>query len=100
MAIIPVNGTYSPPVRGGGYVERVSSSNVASLRDKSVSEVDQVKLTPGSLSLRQLAMEPRESPIDETRVAALRKAIADGSYQVDSDRIARKMSDFEAALFS
>lgn len=100
MAINPINGTYSPPVRGGGYVERASSSNVASLRDKLVSEVDQVQLTPGSLSLRQLETEHQEPPVDEAKVAALRKAIANGEYRVDSDQIARKMSSFEETLFS
>lgn len=100
MAINPVTGMYSPPVRGGGHVERVSQSSGASLPDKPVSEVDQVRLTPGFLSLRQLEMEQQEPPVDEAKVAALRKAIANGEYPVDSGRIARKMSDLEDALFS
>ncbi len=100
MAINPVNGIYSPPVRGGGYVERASPSSGASLQDKHIGEVDQVRLTPGSRSLRQLEMEQQEPPVDEAKVAALRKAVANGEYQVDSGRIARKMSDFEEALFS
>ncbi|MBL8251745.1 MAG: flagellar biosynthesis anti-sigma factor FlgM [Candidatus Competibacter sp.] len=99
MAINTINGTYTPPIRGG-YPERAGPSNVASLPDKPVKEVDQVQLTPGSMSLRQLQTEPQEPPVDETKVAALRKAIADGDYQVDSGRLARKMSDFEAKLFS
>lgn len=100
MAINPITGMYSPPVRGGGYVERVSPSNVASLPDKPVGEVDKVQLTPGSLSLRQLETERQEPPVDEAKVAALRKAIASGEYQVNSGQVARKMLDLEEALFS
>ncbi|MBK8508582.1 MAG: flagellar biosynthesis anti-sigma factor FlgM [Candidatus Competibacteraceae bacterium] len=98
MAINTINGGYTPPVRGG-YPERAGPSNVASLPDKPVKEVDQVQLTPGSMSLRQLQTERQEPPIDEAKVASLRKAIAEGGYQVDSSRLAGKMSDFEATLF-
>lgn len=99
MAINPITGMHSPPVRGG-HMERVSPSSGASLPDRPVSEVAQVRLTPGSLSLRQLEMERQEPPVDEAKVATLRKAIANGEYRVDSGRIARKMSHLEDALFS
>jgi negative regulator of flagellin synthesis FlgM len=100
MAINPISGTYSPPVRGSGHVERVTSTQAASLPDKPVGEIDQVQLTPGSLSLRQLETARQEPPVDQAKVAALREAIANGEYQVDSGRIARKMSVLEKALFS
>lgn len=101
MAINPITGMYSRPVRGGDYVERTAPANAtSSLPDKPVSDIDQVRLTPGSLSLRQLETTGQEPPIDQAKVAALRKAIASGEYQVDSGRIARKMSDLETALFS
>ena len=99
MAINTVNGVYAAPVRGG-YAERASPSTVASPPDKPVGEVDKVQLTPGSMSLRQLETGRQEPPVDDAKVAALRKAVAEGSYQVDSSRLARKMSDFEETLFS
>lgn len=99
MAINPITGMYSRPVRGGDHVERAASANVASLPDKPVGEIDQVRLTPGFLSLRQLETTGQEPPIDEAKVAALRNAIANGEYPMDSGRIARKMSDLETALF-
>ena len=98
MALNPITGIHSPPVRGG-YVERPSSSSAGPSPDKPVGEVDQVRLTPGSMSLRQLETARQEPPVDEAKVAALRSAIADGSYRPDAGRIARKLSDFEHALF-
>lgn len=99
MALNPITGIYSPPVRGG-YVERPAPSSAGTSSDKPVGEVDQVRLTPGSMSLRQLETERQEPPVDEAKVATLRQAIANGSYRPDAGRIARKMSDFEEALFS
>ena len=99
MAINTINGAYAAPVRGG-YAERAAPSNVAATPDKPVGEVDKVQLTPSSMSLRQLETGRQEPPVDDPKVAALRKAVAEGSYQVDSSRLARKMSDFEETLFS
>lgn len=44
---------------------------------------------------RALAREP---VVDSARVERLRTAIADGSYEVDPQRIADKMVDMEASL--
>ncbi len=100
MAINPINGLYSVPVRGGNHAERISASNAASLPDKPISEVDEVRLTPGSMSLRQMESKQQQAPIDEAKVAALRKAIANGEYQIDPQQLARKMADFENDLLS
>jgi negative regulator of flagellin synthesis FlgM len=98
MAINPINGLYAGPVRSSSHADRLSASNAASLPDKPVGEVDEVRLTPGSMSLRQLETKQQKPPIDEAKVAALRKAIAQGDYQIDSGRLARKLADFESSL--
>ncbi len=58
---------------------------------------DAVQLTPGSQTLRQMEAD-REPPVDEAKVAALRSAIANGDYRVDSRRVAEKMFCFETAF--
>jgi negative regulator of flagellin synthesis FlgM len=39
-----------------------------------------------------------EPPVNSERVTNIRQAIADGSYQVNADRVAAKMLQFEKSL--
>lgn len=104
MAINPINGVYTPPVRSsGGQVDRVAPARpdqVGASPDQPVVEVDKVDLTPHSLNLRQMEIQSIEAPVDQERVAALRAAIASGQYQVNSVRVASKLIDFETTLFA
>lgn len=103
MDIKLVNAGYPP--RESSPVGRASSAKPELLPGGSVpgapvTEVDEIQLTPGSLSLRQMVTQSNESPIDEAKVASLREAIASGAYLMDSSRIARKMLNLEQSLFS
>lgn len=60
----------------------------------------EIKLTKESLQLQQLEKDlGKEAGVDENRVKALRKAILNGEYQTDSNRIAAKLMTFEDELF-
>ncbi|TFZ17671.1 flagellar biosynthesis anti-sigma factor FlgM [Stutzerimonas stutzeri] len=62
----------------------------------SASTGDTVQLSPEAQRLQQAADKLNEqSAVDQERVAKLRQAIADGSYQVDSQRVATKLLAFE-----
>jgi negative regulator of flagellin synthesis FlgM len=62
----------------------------------SASTGDTVQLSPEAQRLQQAADKLNEQPaVDQERVAKLRQAIADGSYQVDSQRVAAKLLAFE-----
>lgn len=98
-----VNAGYPP--RDSGPVERTTSAKPelqpgSSMPGAPVTQVDEIQLTPGSVSLRQLETQSNEPPIDEAKVKSLREAIASGAYQANSSRIAEKMFNLERSLFS
>ena len=63
------------------------------------STADTVSLTETSAQLRSIESSLASLPVVDTqRVEAIKLAIADGSYQVDSESIADKLIDFEQIL--
>ena len=58
---------------------------------------DNVQLSPEAQQLQQVTEQLRQLPdTDQGRIAKLKQAIADGSYQVDSKRLAAKLTTFES----
>lgn len=57
---------------------------------------DSVDLTADALQLSQLEARIAQIPVaDHARVAQVRQAIADGTYQVDAQKIASRMARME-----
>lgn len=99
-----INSIQSSLLRGNGAVDSPVPPKSAPLpiggrRDAPVAEVDQVRLTPETVRLRQ-HMDSLEKgpPMNESKIKALQKAIAEGAYQVNSERLAGKILDFETPL--
>ena len=60
---------------------------------------DQVSLTPTAQQLRGLEEQIANQPVvDPERVNAVKEALANGSYEINSDRIAGKMMDLEKII--
>lgn len=58
---------------------------------------DQLKLTDSAKALQQAARTDA-TPVDTQRVERVRQALADGSYKVDTGRIADRMIAMERQL--
>jgi len=83
-----VNGT-----RGNGPEAQKSGGNAVS------NATDSVSLTDTAARLQKVEASLADLPeVDNDRVATIQRAIADGSYQVDANRIADKMLSFEASF--
>jgi negative regulator of flagellin synthesis FlgM len=63
------------------------------------SSADTVSITPSALLMAKLGEVVRNAPVvDNERVAALKDAIAAGTYQVDAQRVADRMLKLERDL--
>ena len=69
--------------------------------DIATSGVSPVKANPNPASPVQSSvadMASQGAPVDESRVAALRESIANGSYTIDSGKIAAKMIELDLGI--
>ncbi len=68
---------------------------------KPAADADSVILTGAASKLQELSKLTAETPVvDSDRVAQIRQALADGSYQINDGQIADKLLSFESSLAS
>lgn len=84
---------------GNGVMHPSVSPRIGQLgterRNASVTEGEQVQLTSRTARLRQEIEAPEKESLVNNRVIELKQQIADGTYQVNSAQVARKMVAFE-----
>ena len=96
-----INGFGQPPagIGSGRRNEPVRAVDKASAPRSASTPQDQVTLTGTSQLLRQLAAAVDAAPeVDLRRVEALRALIEKGHYEVDAQRIADRILDFEREI--
>jgi negative regulator of flagellin synthesis FlgM len=98
---------YSPtepvaPLKGSntGSVVADKSQNEGSAAPASTSQTgDHVTLTDSARSLQKLSEAIAQAPVvNAAKVASVKQAVNNGTYQVDAASVADKMLQFEGAL--
>jgi|SRR5690554_636441 len=60
---------------------------------------DQVSFSSQARDLKELENSVRQLPdVDQDKVARIKAALADGSYQIDNERLASKLLSFEEEI--
>lgn len=93
-------GNQSQRATDGAQVQVARSEPTAAQQQTGrPSTMDTVSLTDTAARLRELENSLAKMPVvDSQRVESLQKAIANGSYEMDSGRVAEKMLRFEQDL--
>ncbi|GAB4290707.1 MAG: flagellar biosynthesis anti-sigma factor FlgM [Thiohalomonadaceae bacterium] len=93
-------GNQSQRATDGSQVQVARSEPTAAQQQTGrPSTMDTVSLTDTAARLRDLENSLAKLPvIDSQRVEGIQQAIANGSYEVDSNRVAEKMLRFERDL--
>ncbi|QUM83856.1 flagellar biosynthesis anti-sigma factor FlgM [Moritella sp. 28] len=77
----------------------VQNGNPAQTSPQRIAQGDSVNITSQAKSLTAMEHDLAQgTPVNTSKVESLKKAIADGSYQVDANKLAKNMSNFESLL--
>jgi len=95
----------SAPVTSGSRTGSVKETSITASSSTakpatdvaSASSGEAVHLSDEAQRLQSISDKVRDQPVvNSARVAELKQAVADGSYKVDSNRVANKLLNFEA----
>jgi negative regulator of flagellin synthesis FlgM len=79
--------------------EESNTANASTEAGSGSTGADTVSLTGTAAKLRQLEAALSELPVaDNERIDSVKRAVANGTYEIDPHRIAAKMLDFERSL--
>lgn len=76
-----------------------SAQTAAATPSPAKASEDVVKLSPQATALKSIEGKIAKEPeVNNDRVASIRKAIAEGKYPVDSQKLAQKLLDMDSLL--
>ncbi len=89
---VPATGSDNPRNKAAGNVNTGSSQQNRVKTESNTAEKDKVDLSPEAQTLKNLETQIRASAdIDSSRVAEIKRAIANGSFEINVERIAERL---------
>ena len=80
-------------------VKQQATQNAASSEQGRSVGKDSVSLTPQAQQLNELQKKANDAPaVDQKKIDQLKKAIANGEYKVDPEKLAASIANFELKL--
>ncbi|MDM5066722.1 flagellar biosynthesis anti-sigma factor FlgM [Aeromonas salmonicida] len=101
MAINNINNLENNRLQNTGNSQGANTKQATSSPDNRAATVktDSVSLTNEAQQLQQMQKNLNSASTgNESRVESLKKAVANGEYQVNSEAVAKKMFSFESTL--
>ena len=96
---VTTTAVHSPALAPNKGVNNNTEPSKNQAKESTANQGDTVSITASASKLAALETQLANMPIaDEQRVAQIKAAIADGSYQVDAERTASKLLQFETEL--
>jgi negative regulator of flagellin synthesis FlgM len=84
---------------GGVAADKTQTDAAAAPSSSTAQTGDQVTLTSSARSLQKLSDAVAQAPVvNAAKVSSIKQALANGTYQVDSGRVADKIIQFENGL--
>ncbi|WP_352297310.1 flagellar biosynthesis anti-sigma factor FlgM [Pseudoalteromonas sp. 20-MNA-CIBAN-0454] len=81
-------------------IQRNNANTQAAQSSAPKAASDSVSLTPQAKQLKTLQDKAQQSPgFDTDKVAELKKAITEGKYQIDSEKLAKNLAEFEFNVY-
>jgi negative regulator of flagellin synthesis FlgM len=85
---------------GAGATSRAGGKGVEPDARQPLSQGDNVSLSDKAKSLKELEASIISQPdVNKEKVEKIKAAIAEGSYSVNSEKVAQKMLDFDSSVF-
>lgn len=83
---------------GGSSADAAGAAGSSGSASAGAVRGDRVQLTDSAKALGEVARSQDASSVDMHRVERVRQALADGSYQVDAQRVADKLISLEKQI--